>query len=228
MKIIILLLLFSTFIFGAYAQECMSTDYLKKDTEWEMLNYDKKGKLTGMSKQAVVNTNHSGTLSEWEIKTTIFDKKKELIHEGTSTVQCEDGVYKMDMSEMMPAETLSSLESMKVTMEGTQIDFPTSLNQNTELEDGEMTITGSSGFMSFTMKMRVINRKIEGVETIETEAGTFECLKISQDTKIESKLVNKEYATITWFLPGFGAVRTESYNHKDKLMGYSELGALKN
>ncbi|PKR79882.1 hypothetical protein CW751_13080 [Brumimicrobium salinarum] len=206
----------------------MSTDYLKKDTEWEMLNYDKKGKLTGMSKQAVVNTNHSGTLSEWEIKTTIFDKKKELIHEGTSTVQCEDGVYKMDMSEMMPAETLSSLESMKVTMEGTQIDFPTSLNQNTELEDGEMTITGSSGFMSFTMKMRVINRKIEGVETIETEAGTFECLKISQDTKIESKLVNKEYATITWFLPGFGAVRTESYNHKDKLMGYSELGALKN
>ena len=227
MKSILFTSLFLIFSFSIFAQECMSADYLKKGTKWEMTNYNKKGKKSGLVQYEVLNTNHTGSKNAWEIQVETFDKKDESLNKGSTEIVCEDGVYKMDMSQMIPSETLESLNSMEVEMEGTMINFPTSENLEFELEDGYINIAAAtSGMVVMSIKISTINRKIEGLETVETEAGTFQCLKITQDTKMENKIISRTYSSVSWFLTGFGVVKNESYDHKGKFMGSSILSSL--
>ncbi|HZH87025.1 MAG TPA: hypothetical protein VFD77_06900 [Brumimicrobium sp.] len=227
MKAFVSILFIFVFQLSVISQECMSSEYLKKGTQWEVSNFDKKGKLSSTTKYDVLNASHSGGKSSWEIKVAVFDKKDEALNEGATEIICENGIYKMDMGQMIPSETMQSIQSMEVEMEGTTINFPTSKDVNTKLEDAEITITAAtSGMIIMNMKLTITERKIEGLESITTEAGTFECLKITEKSQIENKMFNRTYTTVSWFLPGFGVVRSESYDHKDKLMGSSELSAI--
>lgn len=227
MKSYIFILFILVFQLSVFSQECMSSEYLTKGTKWEVTNFDKKGKLSSTTKYEVLNASHSGGISSWEIKVVVFDKKDETLNEGATEIICENGTYKMDMSQMIPSETMQSIQSMEVEMEGTTINFPTSKDVNTKLDDAEITITAAtSGMIIMNMKLSITERKIEGLESITTEAGTFECLKIIEKSQIENKMFNRTYSTVSWYLPGFGVVRSESYDHKEKLMGSSELSAL--
>jgi hypothetical protein len=205
----------------------MNSEYLKKGTQWEITSFDKKGKNTGITKHEILNASHSSNKSLWEIKTQLYDEKDKFLHDGTIEVICENGIYKIDMSQMIPAETMKSLESMEVEMDGTSINYPTEKDVNTQLEDATITISAStSGISIMNMKITTFDRKIEGIETVKTDAGNFECLKITEKTKMENSMMSRESSTISWFLPGFGVVKSESYNHKDKLTGSSELSEL--
>ena len=73
------------------------------------------------------------------------------------------------------------------------------------------------------MTTTITDRKVEKKETIETPAGSFHCLIVTQKTTIANKLLNKEYPSKDWYVPGFGVVRSESYKSNGKLMGYSLL-----
>ncbi|RYM36064.1 hypothetical protein ERX46_03450 [Brumimicrobium glaciale] len=227
MKNFITTLFLSLFTTVLFSQECMNSEYLKKGTQWEITSFDKKGKNTGFTKHEILNASHSSNKSLWEIKTQLYDEKDEFIHDGTIEVICENGIYKIDMSQMIPAETMKSLESMEVEMDGTSINYPTEKDVNTQLEDATITISAStSGISIMNMKITTFDRKIEGIETVKTDAGNFECLKITEKAKMENSMMSRESSTISWFLTGFGVVKSESYNHKDKLTGSSELSAL--
>ena len=211
---------------AVFAQDCMTSEYLKKGTKWEVTNQDKKGKTTGIVKYEVLNSSQTGGQYIWEIKVATFDKKGEPLNEGSSEIICENGIYKMDMSQMMPPETMQSLKDLEVEIESTTINFPRGEDVETQLEDAYIVIATSAAMGLMDMKMTISNRKIEGIETITTEAGTFKCLKITQDNKIENKMMSRKYRTVSWFLPGFGVIKTESYDQKENLMGTSTLSSL--
>lgn len=226
MKSLIISLLIIASQVTVFGQDCMSSEYLKKGSKWELTNQDKKGKTTSTVKYEVLNNNKTGGEYSWEIKVETFDKKGQPVNEGSSKIICENGIYKMDMSQMMPAETMQSLKDLEVEIESTTLNFPTGLVTETKLEDAYIVIATSAAMGLMDMKLTITNRKIEGSEPIETEAGSFECLKITQDNKIENKMMNRKYTTVSWFLPGFGVVKTESYDHKENLMGTSVLSSL--
>lgn len=56
------------------------------------------------------------------------------------------------------------------------------------------------------------NRKIVGEELVKTEAGEFECYKITGESGYDSKV----YAYTMWFNPEIGIVKTEYYKKKGK------------
>ena len=77
-----------------------------------------------------------------------------------------------------------------------------------------------------TMNMEVYDRKVEGFESITTPAGTFECVKVTYKarTKMGTAIpINVNISGAEWFAKGTGIVRTESYDKKDKLTGYTIL-----
>ena len=202
MKHFITTLFLSLIPMALLSQECMNSQYLKKGTQWEITSFDKKEKNTGLTKHEILNASHSSNKSLWEIKTQLYDEKDKFLHDGTIEVICENGIYKIDMSQMIPAETMKSLESMEVEMDGTSINYPTEKDVNTKLEDATITISASTSGIS------IMN------------------MKITERIKMENSMMSRESSAISWFLPGFGVVRSESYNHKDKLTGSSELSAL--
>ena len=84
---------------------------------------------------------------------------------------------------------------------------------------------------NMTMTIKILNRKVESKESITTPAGTFSCFKITYDmessTKIMGMNTNVKLSSIDYLAEGIGVVKTESYDKKGELSGYSLLTAYK-
>lgn len=215
------------FVFISLTQECGTNELLKKGTKWETTNFNKKGKAQGINKYEVLSADMSGNVYSWKLKMIMTDKKGKTYSEATTEIICEDGVFKMDMEQFTSPETMQSVEDMDVEIDATDIEYPSEYKENTTLPDASIKIkAGTSGMTIITIETIISDRKVEELETIETEAGSFECLKMSQTTEVKNKIINVKTKSKEWFLPGFGVVRSESYNKKGKLTGYMELTSL--
>lgn len=79
--------------------------------------------------------------------------------------------------------------------------------------------------MNMEMNMRIFDRKVEGTESVTTPAGTFNCFKLSQS--VEMKMMFSVSAkSIEFYSKEFGMVRSESYDSKGKLTGYTVLSKM--
>lgn len=76
--------------------------------------------------------------------------------------------------------------------------------------------------MKMNMTMEMVDRKVEGKESLTTSAGTFDCYVISYTTEMKMGL-NTMFKNKEWIAEGVGMVKSENYNKNGKLMGYSEL-----
>lgn len=224
MRVLITFFIAISVVFVGRTQECVTTELLQEGTKWETTNYNKKDKVEGINKYEVLSADVSGDVYTWKLKMIMTDKKGESISEATTEIVCEDGIFKMDMEQFTSPATMQSVEEMDVEIDASDIEYPTDYVENTNLPDASIKIKASmSGMTVMNMETYVTDRKVENKETIETEAGSFECLKMSHTTELKSKLVNVKTSSKEWFLPGFGVVRSESYDKKGKLTGYTEL-----
>lgn len=224
MKALLTFIIAFSFVLIGRTQECVTTELLKEGTKWEMTNYNKKDKVDGITKYEVLSADFSGDVYNWEIKIIMTDKKGEVFSEAVTEISCEDGIFKMNMEQFVSPATMQSVEEMDVEIDASDIEYPTDYDENTTLPDASIKIkAGMNGMTVMTIETYITNRKTENKETIETEAGSFECLKMSQTTEVKNKILNMKTTSKEWFLPGFGVVRSESYDKKGKLTGYTEL-----
>jgi hypothetical protein len=77
-----------------------------------------------------------------------------------------------------------------------------------------------------TMTINISNRKVEAVQDVTTDAGTFKCYKISYD--IATKMMfNVKAKGVEFYNDDIGIVRSESYTTSGDLQGYTVLSSLK-
>lgn len=225
-------LLLSTFLFaalGATAQACLVGN-LKKGSTLEMTSYDAKQKVTGRSQQTVTDvTNANGT-----IKATFhqqhFDAKNKPVMEGDYSLECEGNMLRLDMRALMgQGEAMRSMENMDLEMEGDKLDMPLSATVGQHLPDGLLTMRAAdktSQMVMFSMRTNITDRVVEAKEPLTTPAGTFQCIRTKQVMKMENKAMGIpmrfEMESVTWYAPGVGQVRTDSYR-KGKLAGSTVL-----
>ena len=137
------------------------------------------------------------------------------------TMECRDGVFTFDMDQYLNDEMLTAVEDMEFTITGDNLEFPAEMNAGDQLKDGKISLVVEDMPM-MNMTTTVYNRNVEAIEKITTEAGTFECYKISYDVLTDA-MIDIQTSGIEWIARDAGAVRTESYNKNGKLTGYSEL-----
>jgi len=227
MRYLITFLIAAGFYFTGISQDCATTDLLKEGTKWEMTNFNKKGKVEGVNKYEILSADISEGVYTWKLKMDMTDKKDEVFSEVTTEIVCEDGIFKMNMEQFTSPATMQSIEEMDVEIDATDIEYPTDYDENTTLPDASIKIkAGMNGMTIMNIETYVTDRKTENKETIETSAGSFDCLKMSQTTELKNKLINVKTTSKEWFLPGFGVIRSESYDKKGNLSGYMELTSL--
>ena len=133
----------------------------------------------------------------------------------------------MDMQNFVNQEMMESFEGMEVTMDATDLHYPSDLSVGQTLKDGELTMKVSSqGVPVMTMVVKIYDRKVEAKEDVTTPAGSFSCYKMSYtiETKTFMTIVARG---IDWIAPKVGPVKSESYDKKGKLTGYTLLTTLK-
>lgn len=226
---------FFIFLFGmqfsTFSQDCSTSNLLTKGKTWTVSNFDKKDKFTGKIKYSVLEAKQDGDKHVWKIQQASFNKDMEPVNTGNYTIICENGDFEVDAAGLIPSSTLEMLENMgsniKVEMEQNTINYPTSKDTDFQLKEGSVHITGEAyGMKVVDLTVSVLERKIEGIESIETDAGTFDCVKISQILQLKDKRKEKNHPTKIWFLPGFGPIKSELYKPNGKLMEYSVVTSI--
>ena len=222
------LLLFSGLIMAFFvttqAQDCTAYFPAEEGTVVEVEQYSNKGKLTGSSVQKLVSKEELGNSVKWIVHSTVKDADGEAIMDSELTFECRDGVFYFDMNNFLSGESMAALEDMDFRIEGDNLEYPPSMKAGDVLKDGQIRmIIEQMPAMSSTVT--IINRTVEAVEDVETEAGTFECYKISYDMETKA-LMTFRTSGIEWIAKNIGVIKSETYNKKGKLTGYSLLSRL--
>lgn len=195
------------------SQDCKNYYYLQNNKTIEMTIYNKKGEASAKQVYKVSDYKNSGGSSTANVASEMFDKNGKSITKSASTVKCTGGVMMMDMKMSMP-QGGQQYGTSDAKAENVYIEYPATMNAGDNLKDGHMEIETDNKGMKQTITMDVTNRKVEGKEKITTPAGTWDCYKITNGTKMKIKTMGigipMNMDVTEWFAPGFGIVKTQS------------------
>ena len=208
--------------------QCKAYFPFKENVSLTYTTYNRKGKVQNTSTHTISSLEQ---MDDGSLKATVSvenESKKGEKSSGTSfDVYCKDNELQMDFSSMVSPEMQASFENMEVTISGDSFKLPSDLKIGQELDDIHAQIeTAMNGFTVMTMVVDQTNRKVEGKEKVTTDAGTFECYKISYDTSLKMLMRVKTHS-IVWYNDEVGMVKEEVYNKRNKLESTQELTAYK-
>lgn len=217
------------FTISLTAQECDTYLLLKEGTSLEYTNYDKKGKALTVGNHQAVSVASDGGSYQSDIKLDVKDLKKGDTFSMEYEVGCEDGVLSIDMSRFFDSSKLMQYEGsdFDIAIEGDMLYFPRDLVEGEDLGDGNLTIKVSKdGFTFVTMTMTIFNRKVLGKESITTDAGTFECQKVSFDFESKFGIIKVRGSAEEWYHDNRVLVMSKSFSKKGKELGSTKLTAM--
>ncbi|MDB5148481.1 MAG: hypothetical protein JWQ57_2501, partial [Mucilaginibacter sp.] len=159
----------------------------------------------------------------------INDKNGKAIGSGDSEMICTGNTIKVDMKSFVPASNMKG--NMQVSGEAKYLTYPTDMKAGQILDDGSVNIDmGSGGAQMANLQMDIKNRKVEQTETISTNAGSFDCFKITYDATTKVKMMGIgipfNFHVTEWYASKLGRfVKSETYKG-EKLIGTMTLDSI--
>jgi hypothetical protein len=225
----ILLALILSFRYG-WSQDCTSYFPMVPGAYLEIKHYDQKSKIISTDKIRVNSVDTTETAITGKAEGESFDEKGQALGKRTFLVKCALGTFYINMKSNLDMLAMSQFRGMKMRIESDDLDIPSDPQPGQRLKEGKLhlSLMGEKGqpVPSFNLTVHVYNRKVNGIDTIHTAAGTFDCIRISYDMKT---FFLKEIITFgtEWYAKNVGVVRSEVYDLKGKLLGYNLLTSLK-
>lgn len=217
-KIALVISLFLGTLIASSQNTCSSYYPFKQGTKFQITSFNAKGKKDSVMDYEVVNiTNNEAT-----INTKISDAKGKETTTASYKMTCEGDGISIDFKSLMNPELLEQYKDMELDFTGTNIELPNNLSVGQNLKDAQVKMTINMGAMKMNMNLDMTNRKVNGKESITTEAGTYNCFALSYNTEMKMG-IKQSFEIKEWIAEGVGVVKTETYNKGGKLMGYSEL-----
>ena len=207
---------------GAYAQNTFFPT--KKGTVLVYEQKNTKGKTESFSKLTIKDVEGSGNNMTISYQAEVLDKTRKSSNppiEVPCKVIIKDGTMIMDMSQMFAGQQKDQQLKMEIT--GVPMELPDNMQPGQTLKDAEVTMTIDMVITKMKTTMKMTDGKCLAIEDLTVEAGTFKCYKTTQTvttTVLGKTAVSK---TLSWYAPGIGQVKTETYNSKDQLQSSQEL-----
>jgi hypothetical protein len=167
----------------------------------------------------------NGNDVELKVHADIVDEKNKPVSKVDYDAKCSQGNFQISTKSLISAEQMKAWENMTVNIDAQDITYPVDCTPGQKLDDAHLKVEVSMNGMNMPgMSIDIVDRKVEGKETITTPAGTFECIKVTSTQKVKS-IIGFEMHSIEWLSKGNGIVRSESYKG-DKMKGYTLLTKL--
>jgi hypothetical protein len=206
-----------------FAQNCEIYFSLDQGSVLKTSHFDQKDNLTGTSTITIKEKDKipGGVAIQMSQE---YTDDRENIFTSNLLIECINDVLYFDMQDFLDPNTMVAYEEMEIDVSADKLPLPANAKPGDKLENGVITVViRQEGIKLLTLVVEVFNRVVEAKEKIETPAGTFDCLKIKYDVLSQIGFVKINMSAVEWFDPEAGTVRSESYNKKGKLTGYSVL-----
>lgn len=191
----------------------------------EYTNYNKKGKIDGITNYKVTSVTSEGSATKASLDFKLYDKKGKELFSSNYSFTCEDNLVKIDYQSLFPSSMMQQYSEMDLDMDisGTDIELPNNLNVGEDLADANVTIFMNMSGIKMKISVDQTNRKVLKEENITTTAGTFNCIVISETTTSTTMGANIEMNSKLWLAEGIGMIKQETYKKNGDLMSKTEL-----
>jgi hypothetical protein len=181
---------------------------------------DGKGKIKSQSRTTVSKV--SGTPEKLLVtyQMEMLDAKGKSAKEPqifNYNIEIEDGVLYVDMKNLFGA--MNGLEDGSIEVSGNAMGIPADIKAGETLDDSDVQI--KIGYIKLSAV--ITDAKCEAIEDVTVGAGTFQAYKISQTTTATVMGIKSTGKTLSWYVKGVGAVKTESINAKGEVISVEEL-----
>ena len=212
----------------ASGQDCTIYSDYEEGTSTKMVHYDKKDKSTGFTVTTVKEKKSipGGTSLLFHQN---YDNNEDYTFETEFEVKCVDGDVKVDMSKMIDPTMMSAYEDMEIDVVADDMSIPKNASPGDKLNDGSVTVTVDTGTpINVTVTVSLSNRKVASKETVDTPAGSFECLKITYDILSQVGFMKVRSSAAEYYNKKHGVIKSESFNKRGKSTGYSVIEEINN
>lgn len=225
------LLLFIALCIGTIgnAQDCKGYYFMQKNGKIDMTVFNDKDKPMVVVHYKVTDVQNSGNSVTSSVQVESVDSDGKQIGSGAGKIICSGSNLSIDMG--MSMTSMEQLKGMEVKSNDAYLDYPSNLSTGMQLKEGTFDFSiATSGDPFSQINMKYLNRKVEGKESITTPAGTWDCFKITYDSEMKMKMalgisIPVKIKAVEYFAPGFGVVKTVTYNKKGKLSGTTMITA---
>ncbi len=222
MKLLTTCFLF-TLSFTLSAQDCTPWFPFQEGVAFEYTSYDKKDKVTSRVHYEVKEVMEKDGTYEATVHALISDKKEEVIADYDFEVTCKDGEFLADFSNFVNPTMKEAFGNVEVSTSGDDLIIPQDLSVGLELPDAITYMETAMGAISMKAEMYFTERKVVDKVDVETPVKTFNAFKMTGKERVKMSIINREYNVIHFYAEGYGMVRSELYDKKDKLDGYMVL-----
>ena len=234
MKLLLSIFSFLFTISIGLGQDCSKFFYLTKDGKFEITMYDGKGTENGKQEWKIDDLKNDGGGWSADVKTKFTDRKGRDGGKAHGIYRCVSGTLNADIKMSLPQEQMQAFKNMDIKGKDAFLEYPVNLMSGQSLRDANYKMeTWNNGSLVAIITFNVINRKVEGKESVTTPAGTWEAYKISYNSQFNVEVgstgrgIPMNFKITEWFVPGFGIVKSETYNNNGKLVGASKLTSIK-
>ena len=227
------LLLFLLFGVVSRSQDCSQYLFLQQGKTVEVTLYNKKGEPIGRQVYTVSNVANGGGVTTGTLSTQAFDKKERPTSTSSSTIKCTGGALQVDMRLMLPDGPPGRFSNAQVSGNGGILEYPSGMKAGDSLKSANVVLSNNSNpgggppgappgpppppnpfGGGSTLTMWVYDRKVLGQESVTTNAGTWNCFKISYKSKLSFKTgpfpTNLNIEGTEWYAPGVGIIKTQT------------------
>ncbi|OBR39396.1 hypothetical protein A9200_17475 [Maribacter hydrothermalis] len=223
---LLLILFFLIGIISLTAQDNCSKFYpMTEGVALEYTNYNKKGKVEGVSSFKVTETNTSGNTTNATMAINLKDEKGKDIYNTDYKLSCTGNMVTLDYESLLPSNMLEQYGEMDLTITGNDIEIPNDLSVGQNLNDANVSMKIDMSGISMNMTVDMVNRKVEKKESVTTPSGTYDCYVLYSENQSKMMMVNQVYPSRVWLAEGIGMVKQETYKKNGDLMASTMLTA---
>lgn len=222
---ILILILFSA---NCYAQRNFSYMPSKRNFKVWYVNYDKKNRKTYTEVwQLVGKTQDERDKIRYNIESEITTVKQNTFYQYFH-FSSKDSIFYIGADKYLDPIKLNSYKKMEVKIDVDSIVLPLKPFIGEILPEAscQADILRGTGSVLMSMTVLLVNRKVDGVENIETPVGKFKCYKVSSDKISYSGISRNKTKLIEWYATNVGLIRMEEYHKNGKLISYKQLESI--
>lgn len=205
-----------------FSQDCRSSYFLQQNKTVDLAIYNKRGDDNGMISYKILSVSAKGQATTGVVKSDMLDKTKKTISSSLNNVKCENGIMFMDMKLFLPQQQAEQFAKADTKAKNAYLEYPIAAKPGDQLKDGNFEIVTDKNGLKQTLKMHIYNRQVTGTQKITTAAGSWDCLVITYQTKLDMQTgpiaVPLTFDTTEWYAPGFGIVKSVGKNGSMELV----------
>lgn len=226
---LLLILFFLLGIISLTAQDNCSKFYpMTEGVAMEYTNYNKKGKVEGISSYQVIETNTVGNTTNATMAINLKDEKGKEIYNTDYKLSCTGNMVTLDYESLLPSDMMKQYGDMDIEISGNDIEIPNDLSVGQNLNDANVTMKIGMSGINMNIAVDMLNRKVEKKESVTTPAGTYDCYVVYSENQSKMMMANQVYPSRVWLAEGVGMVKQETYKKNGDLMSSTLLTAYSN